>query len=178
MGRTGTAAAKEAADIVLGDDNFPTIQAAIEEGRRVDDTSSRALAFALPTNVGEALVALFLLDTSPDTAAGSPELAQAHTLAVTSVAFFQIFYLLTCRTAPVRTVAGRATGISPESRCSWSCRSGSSTCPSCRRCSAPTPWHLGDWLLAAGTGALVVPVIAPLEKAWRRRADRRRRDAR
>ena len=48
MGRAGTAAAKEAADIVLGDDNFATIRAAIEEGRRVYDNLVKALAFALP----------------------------------------------------------------------------------------------------------------------------------
>ena len=58
MGRAGTAAAKEAADIVLGDDNFATIRAAIEEGRRVYDNLVKALAFALPTNVGEALIVL------------------------------------------------------------------------------------------------------------------------
>src|SRR6476619_3446119 len=52
MGPAGTAAAKEAADIVLGDDNFATIRAAIEEGRRVYDNLVKALAFALPTNVG------------------------------------------------------------------------------------------------------------------------------
>ena len=52
MGRAGTAAAKEAADIVLGDDNFATIRAAIEEGRRVYDNLVKALAFVLPTNVG------------------------------------------------------------------------------------------------------------------------------
>src|SRR5829696_3885203 len=58
MGQAGTAAAKEAADIVLGDDNFATIRAAIEEGRRVYDNLVKALAFALPTNVGEGLIVL------------------------------------------------------------------------------------------------------------------------
>jgi len=58
MGQAGTAAAKEAADIVLGDDNFATIRAAVEEGRRVYDNLVKALAFVLPTNVGEALVIL------------------------------------------------------------------------------------------------------------------------
>ena len=57
MGRAGTAAAKEAADIVLGDDTA-TIRAAIEEGRRVYDNLVKALAFALPTNVGEGLIVL------------------------------------------------------------------------------------------------------------------------
>ncbi|MBC7631597.1 HAD-IC family P-type ATPase [Aeromicrobium sp.] len=58
MGIAGTAAAKEAADIVLADDNFSTIGSAIEEGRRVYDNLVKALAFALPTNVGEGLVIL------------------------------------------------------------------------------------------------------------------------
>lgn len=52
MGLAGTAAAKEASDIVLADDNFAPIRAAIEEGRRVYDNLVKALAFALPTNVG------------------------------------------------------------------------------------------------------------------------------
>ena len=56
MGRGGTAAAKEAADMVLGDDDFSTLRAAIEEGRRVYDNLVKALAFVLPTSVGQALI--------------------------------------------------------------------------------------------------------------------------
>jgi calcium-translocating P-type ATPase len=56
MGLGGTAAAKEAADMVLGDDDFSTIRAAIEEGRRVYDNLVKALAFVLPTSVGQALL--------------------------------------------------------------------------------------------------------------------------
>lgn len=194
MGITGTAAAKEAADIVLADDNFATIRSAIEEGRRVYDNLVKALAFALPTNVGEGLVILiavltfpvvggqpilpiepvqilwinliatvslalplafeakeaglmshdprdphepllsrfvavrtayvgilmcaiaigtFLLSLEvsgePLTGARTPSdeaLAEAQTLAVTALMFFQIFYLLTCRTlkGPIRTI--------------------------------------------------------------------------
>jgi len=58
MGVTGTAVSKEAADIVLLDDNFASIAAAVEEGRRVWDNLVKALAFALPTNLGEALLIL------------------------------------------------------------------------------------------------------------------------
>jgi calcium-translocating P-type ATPase len=56
MGRTGTATAKEAADMVLADDNFATLRAAIEEGRRVYDNLVKALTFVLPTSVGQALI--------------------------------------------------------------------------------------------------------------------------
>ena len=56
MGITGTAVSKEAADIVLTDDNFATIQAAVEEGRRVYDNLVKALAFVLPTNLGLAFI--------------------------------------------------------------------------------------------------------------------------
>ena len=58
MGITCTAVSKEAADIVLADDNFASIAAAIEEGRRVYDNLVKALAFVLPTNLGFALVIL------------------------------------------------------------------------------------------------------------------------
>lgn len=56
MGITGTAASKQAADIVLADDNFASIGAAVEEGRRVYDNLIKALAFVLPTNLGLAQI--------------------------------------------------------------------------------------------------------------------------
>ena len=56
MGITGTAVSKESADIVLTDDNFASIAAAVEEGRRVYDNLIKALAFVLPTNIGLAVI--------------------------------------------------------------------------------------------------------------------------
>jgi calcium-translocating P-type ATPase len=58
MGRSGTAAAREASDIVLTDDDFASIEAAVEEGRHVFDNVQKAIAFVLPTNLGEALIVL------------------------------------------------------------------------------------------------------------------------
>ncbi|MDE2077407.1 MAG: HAD-IC family P-type ATPase [Burkholderiales bacterium] len=58
MGRGGTDVAKEAADMVLTDDNFATITAAIEEGRGIHDNLIKFLAWTLPTNAGEGLVVL------------------------------------------------------------------------------------------------------------------------
>jgi len=52
MGITGTAVSKEAAKVVLLDDNFASITAAVEEGRRVYDNLIKSLAFVLPTNLG------------------------------------------------------------------------------------------------------------------------------
>ena len=58
MGAGGTATAREAADLVLTDDDFASIEAAVEEGRRVYDNVQKAIAFVLPTNLGEALIVL------------------------------------------------------------------------------------------------------------------------
>ncbi|KKW67043.1 carbonate dehydratase [Lampropedia cohaerens] len=58
MGRKGTEAAKEAGDIVLGDDNFATIAHAVEEGRAVYDNLRKFILFMLPTNGGEALIVI------------------------------------------------------------------------------------------------------------------------
>jgi magnesium-transporting ATPase (P-type) len=65
MGITGTDVSKESADIVLADDNFASIAAAVEEGRRVYDNLVKALAFVLPTNIGEALIVLLAVAFFP-----------------------------------------------------------------------------------------------------------------
>ena len=56
MGITGTAVAKEASKVILADDNFASIAAAVEEGRRVYDNLIKSLAFLLPTNLGLAFI--------------------------------------------------------------------------------------------------------------------------
>ena len=58
MGIKGTEATKEAADIVLADDNFATIERAVEEGRRIYDNIRKSVAFLLPTNGAQSLVIL------------------------------------------------------------------------------------------------------------------------
>jgi magnesium-transporting ATPase (P-type) len=55
MGLKGTEVAKEAAEMVLADDNFASIERAVEEGRTVYDNLKKSIMFILPTNGGEAL---------------------------------------------------------------------------------------------------------------------------
>ncbi len=58
MGIKGTEATKEAAEIVLADDNFATIRGAIREGRRIYDNIRKSVVFLLPTNGAQSLVIL------------------------------------------------------------------------------------------------------------------------
>lgn len=58
MGRSGTEVAKDASDMVLTDDDFATIEAAVEEGRAVFDNLTKFITWTLPTNIGEGLVIL------------------------------------------------------------------------------------------------------------------------
>ena len=58
MGITGTDVTKEAADMILTDDNFASIEAAVEEGRGVFDNLTKFIGWILPTNAGVALILL------------------------------------------------------------------------------------------------------------------------
>jgi magnesium-transporting ATPase (P-type) len=71
MGLKGSEAAKEASELVLADDNFASIAAAVREGRTVYDNIKKVISWTLPTNAGEAMtiiVALFAGMTLPVTA--------------------------------------------------------------------------------------------------------------
>ncbi|WP_216822984.1 HAD-IC family P-type ATPase [Aeromicrobium sp. A1-2] len=259
MGITGTAAAKEAADIVLADDNFATIRSAISEGRRVYDNLVKALAFALPTNVGEGLVILVAvlvfpvvggqpilpiepvqilwinliatvslalplafeareaglmsrgprdphepllsrfvlvrtayvgilmcaiavatfvisLDASgePLTGGQTPSdgaLAEAQTLAVTALMFFQVFYLLMCRTLkqPIRSIGFFSNhyvffGVGAV----IVLQAAFVHVPVMQQVFSSSGLNLTQWMVAALAGAVVVPVVG-LEKLVRRR---------
>jgi len=61
MGHKGTEAAKEAAEMVLADDNFASIAAAVEEGRAVYDNLRKVIFFILPTNGGEAALVMIAM---------------------------------------------------------------------------------------------------------------------
>ncbi len=61
MGLKGSEAAKEAAELVLADDNFASIAAAVREGRTVYDNIRKVISWTLPTNAGEAMVIVVAL---------------------------------------------------------------------------------------------------------------------
>jgi magnesium-transporting ATPase (P-type) len=61
MGHKGSEAAKEAAEVVLADDNFVSIAAAVQEGRTVYDNIKKVISWTLPTNAGEASTIILAL---------------------------------------------------------------------------------------------------------------------
>ena len=61
MGMKGSEAAKEASELVLADDNFASIVAAVREGRTVYDNIKKVISWTLPTNAGEALTIIAAL---------------------------------------------------------------------------------------------------------------------
>ncbi len=61
MGQKGSEAAKEASELVLADDNFASIVAAVREGRTIYDNIKKVISWTLPTNAGEASTIIFAL---------------------------------------------------------------------------------------------------------------------
>ncbi len=61
MGRKGSEVAKEAAELILADDNFASIVAAVREGRTVYDNLKKVISWTLPTNAGEAMTIIVAL---------------------------------------------------------------------------------------------------------------------
>lgn len=61
MGKKGNDVSKEAADLVLADDNFASIVSAIQEGRTVYDNLKKVISWTLPTNAGEAMTIILAL---------------------------------------------------------------------------------------------------------------------
>ncbi len=65
MGMVGTDVAKEAADVILTDDNFATVVSAVEEGRRIYDNILKAIQYLLSSNVGEIIVLFVAILATP-----------------------------------------------------------------------------------------------------------------
>lgn len=65
MGIVGTDVAKEAADVILTDDNFATVVSAVEEGRRIYNNILKAIQFLLSSNIGEIIILFVAIMLTP-----------------------------------------------------------------------------------------------------------------
>ena len=104
MGRTGTEVAKQAANMILADDNFATIVRAIREGRGIFSNIKKSLRYLLSSNMGEVLTVFFGV-----VLAGAIGLTQAHTVALPLLATQILWINLLTDGAPAL-----ALGVDPQ----------------------------------------------------------------
>jgi magnesium-transporting ATPase (P-type) len=93
MGIKGTEVAKEAAEMVLADDNFASIARAVRAGRTVYENIKKSILFILPTNGGEALTILGAILLGNITGAGAGAAAAGHAPAVLPITPVQILWV-------------------------------------------------------------------------------------
>lgn len=91
MGIKGTDVAKDAADMVLGDDNFATMAAVIEEGRRIYDNIKKSIFFLLPTSFAEGLVVAFSILTAQQIPLQPVQLLWINLVAAITIQFAFVF---------------------------------------------------------------------------------------
>jgi len=104
MGRTGTEVAREAADMILADDNFATIVQAIREGRGIFSNIKKSLRYLLSSNMGEILTVFFGV-----VLAGAIGLSRGHTVALPLLATQILWINLLTDGAPAL-----AMGVDPQ----------------------------------------------------------------
>ncbi|HZC53634.1 MAG TPA: cation-translocating P-type ATPase [Mycobacterium sp.] len=104
MGRTGTEVAREAANMILADDNFATIVGAIREGRGIFSNIKKSLRYLLSSNMGEVLTVFFGV-----VLAGAIGLSQGHTVALPLLATQILWINLLTDGAPAL-----AMGVDPQ----------------------------------------------------------------
>ncbi|MDJ0808437.1 MAG: cation-transporting P-type ATPase [Gammaproteobacteria bacterium] len=91
MGIKGTEAAKEAAEMVLADDNFASIAHAVEEGRTVFDNIKKSILFILPTNGGEALTILAAITLGKMLPVTAPQILWVNMITAVTLALSLVF---------------------------------------------------------------------------------------
>ncbi|WP_267201245.1 HAD-IC family P-type ATPase [Limosilactobacillus kribbianus] len=91
MGIKGSDVAKDAADMVLGDDNFATMAAVIKEGRRIYDNIKKSILFLLPTSFSEGLVVAFSILTGQEVPLLPVQLLWINLIAAITIQFAFVF---------------------------------------------------------------------------------------
>lgn len=91
MGIKGTDVAKDAADMILGDDNFATMSAVIKEGRRIYDNIKKSILFLLPTSFSEGFVVAFCILTGQEVPLLPAQLLWINLIAAITIQFAFVF---------------------------------------------------------------------------------------
>lgn len=91
MGMKGTDVAKDAADMVLVDDNFSTMSVAIREGRRIYDNIKKSILYLLPTSFGEGLIIAFTILAQQDMPLSAAQMLWINMVSAITIQFAFIF---------------------------------------------------------------------------------------
>lgn len=91
MGEAGTDVAKDAADMILTDDRFTTMERAIAQGRRIYDNIKKSILFLLPTSFAEGLIIAFTVLTQDNMPLNAPQMLWINMVSAITIQFAFIF---------------------------------------------------------------------------------------